>query len=191
MNAMPRIVVLDNYDSFTYNLVHLLEQLVDEVHVVRNDSFELEDLKGFSHILISPGPGVPEEAGLTMEVIEHYAGDKPILGVCLGMQALLCAAGGQMENMDCVQHGSLDQLTRQGSAKLFAGLPQHFPIGRYHSWAFRPEHIPADYRVTGLSSDGYVMSVEHRHLHVDGVQFHPESIMTHYGLEMMRNWLRS
>jgi anthranilate synthase component 2 len=184
-----RIFLVDNYDSFTYNLVHLLEQLEVELEVRRNDDFTLEEVDDFTHIMISPGPGLPMDAGLCPSLLERYAEKKSVFGVCLGMQLLLCREGAAMTNMPTVQHGMQDTIHCAGDCTLFKGLPEKIRVGRYHSWAFLPDHIPSRYRVTSLGSDGYVMAVEHQRLPLYGVQFHPESIMTEHGLDMVRNWL--
>lgn len=189
-SRVPRIFVVDNYDSFTFNLVHLLEQLDVHYEVFRNDAFEVTAIESFSHILISPGPGIPSEAGHTMEVLRTYHHSHRVLGVCLGMQALLESFGNPMENMPQVQHGAESTITQQGgSSVLFRGLPSQFKAGRYHSWAFRPETVSGAFDVTATSEDGYVMAVEHTSLPLYGVQFHPESIMTQYGLDIIRNWV--
>lgn len=183
------IFVIDNYDSFTFNLVHLLEQLDVPIEVRRNDSFEIAELASFSHILISPGPGLPQEAGKTMQVIQTYLGKKSMLGVCLGMQALLEHAGAEIQNMITVQHGAQSQISVQSDSKLFKGLPNKINVGRYHSWAFDTKALPSDYIEISRSEDSYLMAVQHKELDVHGVQFHPESIMTEFGLEMMVNWV--
>ncbi|MDP4686302.1 MAG: aminodeoxychorismate/anthranilate synthase component II [Salibacteraceae bacterium] len=183
------IFVIDNYDSFTFNLVHLLEQLNVPIEVRRNDAFNIAVLEPYSHILISPGPGLPQEAGKTMQVIQTYFGQKSILGVCLGMQALLQHAGAEIQNMKTVQHGAQSQIDVSSDSKLFKGLPNKINVGRYHSWAFETDVLPSDYREVSRSDDGYLMAVQHKELDVHGVQFHPESIMTEFGLEMMKNWV--
>lgn len=183
------IFVIDNYDSFTFNLVHLLEQLNVPIEVRRNDAFEVSEIEAYSHVLISPGPGLPQEAGKTMEVIREYLGKKSILGVCLGMQALLQHAGARISNMQTVEHGAQSQIKISKDSKIFQGLPNQIKVGRYHSWAFEIDALPKDYQELSKSEDGYLMAVQHRDLEVFGVQFHPESIMTEFGLEMMKNWL--
>lgn len=183
------IFVIDNYDSFTFNLVHLLEQLDVPIEVRRNDSFEIQDLEPYSHILISPGPGLPQEAGKTMQVIQTYLGQKSILGVCLGMQALLQHSGAKIQNMKTVQHGAQSQIDVQSNSKLFKGIPNKIKVGRYHSWGFETDTLPSDYREVSRSEDGYLMAVQHKEFDVHGVQFHPESIMTEFGLEMIKNWV--
>jgi len=189
MTARPRILVIDNYDSFTYNLVHLLEQLDVYLEVKRNDEVSLDEVGTFSHILISPGPGVPEEAGVVPSVIEAYGGSRSILGVCLGFQCLLESRGAKLENMPRVQHGAQDRLKVNTDSVLFWGLPSEVSVGRYHSWACRPDQVPSQFRITATSEDGFVMAIEHEKLPLYGVQFHPESIMTEHGLAMVENWI--
>lgn len=191
METATGIFVIDNYDSFTFNLVHLVEQLDVPCVVCRNDSFDLHEVEKYSHVLIGPGPGIPSEAGQTMKLIETFHRTHNIFGVCLGMQALLGFFGHPMENMPQVQHGALATITQHGSDNLlFRDLPRQFRAGRYHSWAFKPESVALPFTVTATSEDGYVMGVEHRSLPLCGVQFHPESIMTEHGLKMVQNWLQ-
>lgn len=186
----PKIVVIDNYDSFTYNLVHLLHECGQEAVVWRNDKFELEDLEEFDHILLSPGPGIPSEAGLLMEVIRRYGLSKKILGICLGMQAIAEVYGGQLLNLSRPVHGTATpvRILDQEEA-LFSGLPAEFLVGRYHSWAVDPKGLPGGLQVTAEDVNGTIMALAHRELAVKGVQFHPESVLTEYGREMMLNWL--
>lgn len=188
----PKIVVIDNYDSFTYNLVHLLHECGQEAVVWRNDKFELEDLEEFDHILLSPGPGIPSEAGLLMEVIRRYGLSKKILGICLGMQAIAEVYGGQLLNLSRPVHGTATpvRILDQEEA-LFSGLPAEFLVGRYHSWAVDPKGLPGGLQVTAEDVNGTIMALAHRELAVKGVQFHPESVLTEYGREMMLNWLKS
>lgn len=188
----PKIVVIDNYDSFTYNLVHLLHECGQEAVVWRNDKFELGDLEEFDHILLSPGPGIPSEAGLLMEVIRRYGLSKKILGICLGMQAIAEVYGGQLLNLSRPVHGTATpvRILDQEEA-LFAGLPAEFLVGRYHSWAVDPKGLPGGLQVTAEDANGTIMALAHRELAVKGVQFHPESVLTEYGREMMLNWLKS
>lgn len=188
----PKIVVIDNYDSFTYNLVHLLHECGQEAVVWRNDKFELGDLEEFDHILLSPGPGIPSEAGLLMEVIRRYGLSKKILGICLGMQAIAEVYGGQLLNLSRPVHGTATpvRILDQEEA-LFAGLPAEFLVGRYHSWAVDPKGLPGGLQVTAEDVNGTIMALAHRELAVKGVQFHPESVLTEYGREMMLNWLKS
>jgi anthranilate synthase component 2 len=189
MMEQPNIVVIDNYDSFTYNLVHLLEQLELPLHIMRNDRIDWGRLESASHVLLGPGPGIPEEAGALMEVVHRFKTDKSILGVCLGMQALLQEEKVSMLNMPTVQHGMQDEIQLVSDAQLFAGLGKKLRVGRYHSWAFPSNIDQGNYRITATGSDDYVMAVEHRTLSLYGVQFHPESIMTERGLDIIRNWV--
>ena len=184
-----RVLVIDNYDSFTYNLVHLVEQIVGECVVVRNDAFDLREADVFSHIIIGPGPGLPDESGMVLELIERYSETKSILGICLGMQALLLSDGATMVNLNSVKHGAQDSIFIEPDSKIFASIPEQITVGRYHSWAFKSEVITENYRVTALSDDGLVMAAEHKTLRLFGLQFHPESIMTEHGLRMIRNWV--
>lgn len=159
--------------------------------VRRNDAFELDELEHFSHIIIGPGPGLPQESGLVMDAVHRCAASKSILGICLGMQALLIADGSEMMNLSSVKHGAQDQIDVSPSSALFKGIPEKIIVGRYHSWAFNADVITDNYRVTAQSAEGYVMAVEHKTLSLFGVQFHPESIMTEHGLTMLENWLRT
>ena len=189
MEAIQRILVIDNYDSFTYNLVHLLRRLQVPIDVKRNDACTVEEAGLYSHILISPGPGLPAEAGVVPALLQQYSRSRSILGVCLGMQAILEQVGAPLVNLSFVQHGAQDEIHPIEGSTLFRGLPSPFRIGRYHSWGLHPDVVPEPFRCTAVSKDGYVMAVEHEVLPLYGVQFHPESIMTEYGLEMIKNWL--
>ena len=184
-----KIVIIDNYDSFTYNLAHLVSELGAEVSVVRNDQFQLDDLEEFSKIILSPGPGIPSEAGLLSDVIRHYAGRKPILGVCLGHQAIGEVFGGRLENLSDVFHGVATPCHLVGDDPIFSGLPADITVGRYHSWVVSREGFPDCLEVTALSDEGQVMALRHRELNVRGIQFHPESVLTPDGKKMMQNWL--
>jgi len=184
-----KIVIIDNYDSFTYNLAHLVSELGAEVSVVRNDQFQLDDLEEFSKIILSPGPGIPSEAGLLCDVIRHYAGRKPILGVCLGHQAIGEVFGGRLENLSDVFHGVATPCHLVGDDPIFSGLPADITVGRYHSWVVSREGFPDCLEVTALSDEGQVMALRHRELNVRGIQFHPESVLTPDGKIMMQNWL--
>lgn len=188
---MPSIFIIDNYDSFTFNLVHLVEQMDVDYAVKRNDNLDLEEVANYSHVLIGPGPGLPSESGRVLEVIEAYKHTKSMLGVCLGMQALLETHGGEMSNMPIVQHGAKSKAAVKRPSTLFHHLPDQFNVGRYHSWAFRPENVPAEFRITAQSEDAFIMAVEHSSLPLFGVQFHPESIMTEGGLQIMQSWLEA
>lgn len=185
-----KIAIIDNYDSFVYNLSHLVKELGAEVSVLRNDQFRMEELEAFDKILLSPGPGVPEEAGLLLDVIRTYAGKKPILGVCLGEQAIGEVYGAQLSNLDTVFHGIQSPVTVSVPDYLFEGLPQHFPVGRYHSWVVDRKDLPDCLEVTATSDEGYIMALRHQTLDVRGVQFHPESVLTPDGKQLIGNWLR-
>ena len=185
-----KIVIIDNYDSFTYNLSHLVKELGAEVSVVRNDEFELEALDAFDKIILSPGPGIPSEAGLLLEVIRHYAGRKPRLGVCLGHQAIGEVFGGKLTNLSTVFHGVATEGTQLGNDYLFDGLPERITMGRYHSWVVDREGWPEALEVTALSDEGQVMALRHRKMDIHGIQFHPESVLTPDGRHMLENFIR-
>ena len=184
-----KIVIIDNYDSFTYNLSHLVKEAGAEVTVLRNDRFELSDLAVYDKILLSPGPGIPEEAGLLLEVIRHYAGQKPILGICLGEQAIGEAMGGRLVNLKEVYHGVQTPVELTTADYLFEGLPSRIPVGRYHSWVVDRDSLPDCLEVTAVSEEGYIMALRHRTWDVRGIQFHPESVLTPSGKAILRNWL--
>lgn len=184
-----KILVIDNYDSFTYNLVHYLEEMDCEVTVVRNDQFNIEDVDSYHKILLSPGPGIPDEAGLLKEVIRKYGTSKSILGVCLGQQAIGEVYGGKIINLDSVFHG-VSTVVKQTVAdeKLFEGLEDSFEVGRYHSWVVA-KPLPEELEITSMDENGQVMSLRHKKYDVKGVQFHPESVLTPDGKAMLRNWV--
>lgn len=187
-----KVVVVDNYDSFTYNLVHLLNECGYDATVWRNDKFELEDLAAFDKILLSPGPGLPSESGLLLDVIKEYGSTKSILGVCLGLQAITEVYGGALYNLKRPVHGTatpLDILKRD--EVIFKGLPDNFKVGRYHSWAADKANFPDDLEITAVDSEGVIMAIAHKTLDVKGVQFHPESILSEYGKEIVSNWLEN
>ena len=184
-----KIVIIDNYDSFTYNLSHLVKELGAEVTVVRNDRFELSDLEGYDKILLSPGPGIPEEAGLLLDVIRTYAGRKPILGICLGEQAIGEVMGGKLVNLAEVYHGIQSEVTLTAPDYIFDGLPENILVGRYHSWVVDCDTLPDCLETTALSHEGYIMALRHKTLDVHGIQFHPESVLTPDGRQMINNWL--
>ena len=184
-----KIVIIDNYDSFTYNLSHLVKELGAEVSVVRNDEFELEALDAFDKIILSPGPGIPSEAGLLLEVIRHYAGRKPILGVCLGHQAIGEVFGGKLTNLSTVFHGVATEGTQLGNDYLFDGLPERITMGRYHSWVVDREGWPEALEVTALSDEGQVMALRHRKMDIHGIQFHPESVLTPDGRTILESFI--
>lgn len=187
-----KIAVIDNYDSFTYNLVHYLEELSADVTVLRNDEFDIEELQSFDKILLSPGPGIPEEAGLLKEVIRHYAKTKSILGICLGQQAIGEVYGGVLTNLNKVFHGISSKVKISvNDETLFNSLPDEFEVGRYHSWVVSTEDFPEDLEITSTDENGQIMSLRHRNLDIKGVQFHPESVLTPYGKTILKNWLDS
>lgn len=185
-----KIVVIDNYDSFTYNLVHLLQELGQEYVVWRNDKFKLEDIDAFDKILLSPGPGIPEEAGLLLDVIRTYAPHKSILGICLGQQAIAESFGGTLFNMEKPLHGVATNITVvDESEKLFRDFPKDSKIGRYHSWAVNKDTLPASLKVTAIDENGIIMALTHTEYDVRGMQFHPESVLTTNGKKLIENWL--
>lgn len=212
---MTRILVFDNYDSFTYNLVHLVEKLQHQkVEVYRNDKIPLEKVKEFDKIILSPGPGVPSEAGLLLPLIREYAASKSILGVCLGHQAIGEAFGGKLVNLSTVYHGVATPVNilrrgpvagrgtgrsiesglpaggNAGSSDLFEGLPDVLEVGRYHSWVISEEGFPSELEVTARDANNYIMALRHTSLDVQGVQFHPESVLTPLGEQVLKNWLK-
>ncbi|MEZ7498736.1 aminodeoxychorismate/anthranilate synthase component II [Flavobacterium sp. Arc3] len=188
---MKKVLVIDNYDSFTYNLVHYLEDLECEVTVYRNDEFDIDEIAAFDKILLSPGPGVPDEAGLLKDVIRKYGPTKSILGVCLGQQAIGEVFGGTLSNLDKVYHGVATIVkTSVNDELLFEGLGSEFEVGRYHSWvvdATLPEMLEA----TSFDENGQVMSLRHKTFDIRGVQFHPESVLTPNGKKILENWVNS
>ena len=183
------IVIIDNYDSFTYNLSHLVKELGANVTVFRNDQFELPQLEQFDKIILSPGPGIPSEAGLLLDVIRTYAGKKPILGVCLGHQAIGEAFGGKLENLSDVFHGVATPCHIIADDPIFSGIDRDITIGRYHSWVVSNDGLPDCLEVTAVSDEGQIMALRHRELNVRGIQFHPESVLTPDGRRMIQNWL--
>jgi len=197
-----KILVFDNYDSFTYNLVHLVQKIVkDKLDVYRNDQIPLEKVKEYDKIILSPGPGIPKEAGLLLPLIKEYASSKSILGVCLGHQAIGEAFGGSLINLSTVYHGVSTpvRFVKRQTAKdkekashdLFANLPEEIEVGRYHSWIVSEENFPKDLEITARDENGYIMALQHKTYDVQGVQFHPESVLTPDGEAILRNWLRS
>ena len=190
-----RILVFDNYDSFTYNLVHLVEKITHQkVDVYRNDEIPLERVNDYHKIILSPGPGIPEEAGLLLPLIKQYAPTKSILGVCLGHQAIGQAFGGKLTNLTKVYHGIATPITVNSNQLtvnrgLFAGLGYEFIVGRYHSWVVSDEGFPEELEVTARDENNFIMALQHKTLDVQGVQFHPESVLTPSGETIMRNWI--
>jgi para-aminobenzoate synthetase component 2 len=185
---MTRILVIDNYDSFVFNLVQYLGQLGVEVDVRRNDEVTVEDARVYDGILLSPGPGTPEDAGVCMDVVRACAGEVPILGVCLGHQAIAAVYGGVVDRAPELLHGKTSLVEHRGEGDL-AGLPQPFTATRYHSLAVRPDTVPDVLEVTGTTDSGVIMALRHRELAVEGVQFHPESVLTEGGHQLLANWL--
>lgn len=187
-----KILVFDNYDSFTYNLVHLVEKILHQkVDVYRNDQLPLEKVKEYDKIILSPGPGIPEEAGLLLPLIKEYAATKSILGVCLGHQAIGEAFGGQLVNLSTVYHGVATKIeVTAGASPLFAGLPGGIEVGRYHSWIVADENFPDVLEVTARDENNFIMALQHKTYDVQGVQFHPESVLTPDGEAILRNWLK-
>lgn len=203
-----KIVIIDNYDSFTYNLSHLVKELGAEVTVLRNDVFRLEELEAFDKIILSPGPGIPSEAGLLLDVIKTYAGKKPILGVCLGEQAIGEAFGAKLTNLSEVFHGvqtpivikkdesrnetkeEEGRVADEKSDYIFRGLPDEIPVGRYHSWVVATEDFPECLEITAVSKEGYIMALKHKEQDVHGIQFHPESVLTPAGKTIIANFLQ-
>lgn len=185
-----KILMIDNYDSFTYNLVHYLEDLDCEVTVKRNDQLTLEEVEPFEEIVLSPGPGIPDEAGLLKDIIQTYAPHKRILGVCLGQQAIGEVFGGSLVNLDQVYHGVATTITVTKPGILFQDMPEQIQVGRYHSWVVHP-NLPESLEATSVDENGQVMSLRHTAYDVTAVQFHPESVLTPEGKKMLKNWLNN
>ena len=186
-----KVLVIDNYDSFTYNLVHYLEDLDCEVTVKRNDQLHLSDVEVFNKIVLSPGPGIPEEAGLLKDIIKTYALTKSILGVCLGQQAIGEVFGGKLINLDTVFHGVATKVTTcVEDENLFIGLDKTFEVGRYHSWVV-DANLPDVLEATSFDENGQVMSLRHKFYDVRGVQYHPESVLTPNGKQILKNWIKN
>jgi len=187
-----KILIIDNYDSFTYNLVHLVNEIGLQCEVWRNDKFNISDVDAYDRIILSPGPGIPSEAGLLLEVIEKYAATKGIFGVCLGQQAIAEVFGGKLYNLPQPMHGIATPIkVTDKQERLFTGLPETFKVGRYHSWVVDGNALPDCLAVTAIDeADNSLMALTHKAYDVRGVQFHPESILTEFGKEMMQNWLR-
>ncbi|MFZ4058522.1 MAG: anthranilate synthase component II [Ferruginibacter sp.] len=187
-----KILVFDNYDSFTYNLVHLVEKITHEkVDVFRNDEINLSAVEAYDKIILSPGPGIPQEAGLLIPLIKQYGATKSILGVCLGHQAIGEAFGGTLTNLSEVYHGVARPVNIiKSDAPIFASLPDRFDVGRYHSWIVNENNLPVCLEVTATDDNGFIMAMQHKTFDVQGVQFHPESVLTPNGEIMLRNWLK-
>lgn len=186
---MIKTAIIDNYDSFTYNLAHLVKELGAEVTVLRNDKFGIADLEQYDKLILSPGPGIPSEAGLLMATIEAYAGKKPMLGVCLGHQAIGEAFGASLTNLSEVFHGVATEGKQMGNDPIFVGLPQRITMGRYHSWVVSADGLPDCLEITALSDEGQIMGLKHKKFDIHGIQFHPESVLTPDGATIVGNWL--
>lgn len=185
-----RILVIDNYDSFVYNLVHYLEELDCEVEVKRNDEYAIEEVSFYDKIVFSPGPSLPDNAGLMKKTIEVYAGIKPMLGVCLGHQAIAEVFGGKLENLDNVLHGVSSIIKLSENEIIFKGLNSEIEVGRYHSWIVSDKNFPEILKVTARDFTGQIMALRHKEFDICGVQFHPESILTPDGKEIIKNWIK-
>ncbi|MDX2188636.1 MAG: aminodeoxychorismate/anthranilate synthase component II [Bacteroidota bacterium] len=185
-----KILILDNYDSFTYNLVHIVRKLgFTDLDIIRNDKIAVSEVDKYDKIILSPGPGIPVEAGIMMDLIKTYSNKKSILGVCLGHQAIGESFGGELYNVQKVIHGKALNTKIIANDPIFKGLPTEFKTGRYHSWAIRANNLPAHLEATAIDESGVLMALRHKTLNVKGVQFHPESVMTEFGELMMKNWL--
>lgn len=185
-----KLLVLDNYDSFTYNLVHLIEKVSDvSFDVIRNDKILISEIDAYDKILLSPGPGLPKDAGIMPELIKQYGPSKNILGVCLGLQAIGESYGSTLLNLRTVYHGLATPITIIAEDVLFKNCPTTFTVGRYHSWVINNQTIPSDMQITSVDEQGNIMAMKHKTHNVRGVQFHPESILSEYGEIMMKNWL--
>ena len=188
-----KLLVIDNYDSFTYNLVHIIEGILhQQVRVAFNDAISLDEVEQYDAIVLSPGPGIPSEAGITNQVINRYALSKKILGICLGHQAIGEAFGGQLVNLTTVYHGIATPVNvlPANEKKLFKNLPDVMEVGRYHSWVIDEKTFPQDLEITAVDDNGYIMALQHKTYDVQGVQFHPESVLTPQGEAILRNWLK-
>lgn len=187
-----KILVLDNYDSFTYNLVYIIRKLGygDQMDIFRNDMISLDNIKPYDKILLSPGPGLPAEAGVMPDLLKSFSETKDILGICLGHQAIGETYGGDLINLKEVVHGLASEV-KVGEDLLFQGIPDTFKIGRYHSWVINEKTLSPDLEVIARTPDGQIMGVRHKSQKVRGLQFHPESVLTEHGVQMMKNWLES
>jgi anthranilate synthase component 2 len=186
-----KLLMIDNYDSFTYNLVHIIEELGHEIDIFRNDKISLEEVGKYDKILLSPGPGIPSEAGILLDVIKTYSATKSILGICLGHQAICEVFGAKLENMKEVLHGIDSEITITKPDVLFKGLPKNFKIGHYHSWRVANNSIPIELEVTAIDTRNQIMGIVHKKYDVRGLQFHPESILTEHGKQLIANWINN
>ncbi len=185
------MLILDNYDSFTFNLFHILEPLVDQIVVRRNDEIEISEVEQFDQIVLSPGPGLPREAGIMPQLLRVYHSSKPILGVCLGMQAIAEHFDTPLINMPAVRHGRIRSITFENAHPLFTGVSEPMTVGLYHSWAVDHGQLSTELEALAFSEEGWLMAMAHKQLPIAGIQFHPESIMTTQGGQILTNWLRS
>lgn len=185
-----KLLIFDNYDSFTYNIVHAVRELGTDPTVVRNDCIAIDEIDKFDKIIISPGPGIPSEAGILQQLLQEYADKKSILGICLGHQAIGERFGARLKNLPEVYHGIKTKIDIIRPDYIFDGLGNKLEVGRYHSWAIDPESIPAELEITALSPDGCIMAIRHRDFDIRGVQFHPESVLTPEGTKIIENWLK-
>lgn len=190
IDKIMKLLIIDNYDSFTYNIVHAVRELGVEPAIVRNDAFTLDEVGAYDKIIISPGPGIPSEAGMVPEVLRRYSAEKSILGVCLGHQAIGERYGAKLRNLEEVYHGVSSVIEIIEDDYLFAGLPGRLPVGRYHSWVVDKAGLPDELVVTAMSHDGEIMAMRHKEHDVRGVQFHPESILTPDGLKILENFIK-
>lgn len=194
---MNKILIFDNYDSFTYNLVHVVEKIIDgDVDVFRNDKIALDDIEKYDKIILSPGPGLPSESGLLLPLIKRFAPTKSILGVCLGQQAIAESFGGSLLNLKDVYHGvatkiKVNENRSDSKNDIFRSLPNELEVGRYHSWIVNKEDLPSELEIVAEDENGFIMALRHKTFDVQGVQFHPESVLTPDGEKMMRNWLQA
>ena len=191
MASQKKILLFDNYDSFTYNLVHLVEKILHiKVDVYRNDEIVMEKVKGYDKIILSPGPGIPEEAGMLLPLIKEYASSKSILGVCLGHQAIAEAFGAKLINLETVFHGIATPIRiLDRNDPLYKGLDEIVEVGRYHSWIVSAKELPDELEIKAVDENNYIMGLKHKNFDVQGVQFHPESVLTPCGEKIIRNWL--
>lgn len=185
-----KLLIFDNYDSFTYNIAHAVRALGVNPDVRRNDRIDIDEIGIYDKIIISPGPGIPSESGILPQLLERYATEKPILGVCLGHQAIGERFGGRLRNLPTVYHGVSSEISLTKDDYIFVGVPATFEVGRYHSWVVDRESLPDELEITALSPDGEIMAMRHRLYDVRGVQFHPESILTPYGMTIIENWVK-
>ena len=187
-----KLLLLDNYDSFTYNLVHLIEKVSDiNIDVIRNDAIALEEINQYDKILLSPGPGLPSQAGVMPQLIKTYGSTKSILGVCLGMQAIGEAYGATLKNLEQVCHGQAMPIIITEQHNLFAHCPKRFMVGRYHSWVVSEQHFPSELQITAVDELNHIMALKHKTLDIHAVQFHPESILSEHGETIIKNWIHN